>query len=38
MNIVSMKQIRNTLLGINNGAADINFGTFLVVLATNVDF
>ena len=38
MNIVSMKQIRNVLLGIYNRLADINSDIFLIILATNVDF
>ena len=38
VNTVSMKQIRNVLLGTNNMAADINTDFFLVILATNVDF
>ena len=38
VNTVSMKQIRNVLLSINNMAADINSDIFLVILATNVDF
>ena len=36
--IVSMKQIRNVLLGIYNRIADINSDIFLIILATNVDF
>ena len=38
VNIVSMKQIRNVLLGIYNRIADINSDIFLIILATNVDF